>query len=55
MATKEDLEKTFGQYGQIKNIKLDEDETITKETKEKVKFLNKGFGYVLFEKAEDAI
>ena len=54
MATKEDLEKTFGQYGQIKNIKLDEDETITKETKEKVKFLNKGFGYVLFEKAEDA-
>ena len=54
MATKEDLEKTFGQYGQIKNIKLDEDETITKETKEKVKFLNKGFGYILFEKAEDA-
>ena len=54
MATKEDLEKTFGQYGQIKNIKLDEDETIAKETKEKVKFLNKGFGYVLFEKAEDA-
>ena len=54
MATKEDLEKTFGQYGPIKNIKLDEDETITKETKEKVKFLNKGFGYVLFEKAEDA-
>ena len=54
MATKEDLEKTFGQYGPIKNIKLDEDETIAKETKEKVKFLNKGFGYVLFEKAEDA-
>ena len=54
MATKEDLEKTFGQYGQIKNIKLDEDKTITKETKEKVKFLNRGFGYVLFEKAEDA-
>ena len=54
MATKEDLEKTFGQYGSIKNIKLDEDETIAKETKEKVKFLNKGFGYVLFEKAEDA-
>ena len=54
MATKEDLEKTFGQYGPIKNIKLDEDKSITSETKEKVKFLNRGFGYVLFEKPEDA-
>lgn len=54
MATKEDLEKTFGQYGQIKNIKLDEDKSITSETKEKIKFLNRGFGYVLFEKPEDA-
>ena len=54
MATKEDLEKTFGQYGPIKNIKLDEDKSITSETKEKIKFLNKGFGYVLFEKQEDA-
>jgi len=53
-ATKEDLEKTFGQYGPIKNIKLDEDTNITKELKEKVKFMNRGFGYVLFEKAEDA-
>ena len=54
MATKEDLEKTFGQYGPIKNIKLDEDKSITSETKEKIKFLNRGFGYVLFEKQEDA-
>ena len=54
MATKEDLEKTFGQYGPIKNIKLDEDKSITSETKGKIKFLNKGFGYVLFEKQEDA-
>ena len=54
MATKEDLEKTFGQYGPIKNIKLDEDKSITSETKEKIKFLNRGFGYVLFEKPEDA-
>lgn len=37
MATKEDLEKTFGQYGPIKNIKLDEDKSITSETKEKNK------------------
>ena len=54
MATKEDLEKTFGQYGPIKNIKLDEDKSVTSETKEKIKFLNRGFGYVLFEKPEDA-
>ena len=53
-ATKEDLEKTFGQYGPIKNIKLDEDKSITGEAKEKIKFINKGFGYVLFEKSEDA-
>lgn len=53
-ATKEDLEKTFGKYGEIESIKLDEDTSITKEVKEKQKFINKGFGYVLFKKIEDA-
>lgn len=53
-ATKEDLEKTFGQYGTIKTIRLDEDKNITPELKEKVKFMNRGFGYVLYEKEEDA-
>ena len=53
-ATKEDLEKTFGQFGPIKNIRLDEDTSISKELKEKIKFLNKGFGYILYEKDEDA-
>ena len=53
-ATKEDLEKTFGQYGEIENIRLDEDNAISKEAKEKQKFFNKGFGYVSFKKVEDA-
>ena len=53
-ATKEDLEKTFGKYGEIDSIKLDEDTSITKEVKEKQKFINKGFGYVSFKKIEDA-
>ena len=53
-ATKEDLEKTFGQFGPIKNIRLDEDKSITPEAKERITFSNKGFGYVLFEKPEDA-
>lgn len=38
-ATKEDLEKTFGQYGEIENIRLDEDNAISKEAKEKQNFL----------------
>ena len=53
-ATKEDLEKTFGQFGEIESIKLDEDTTISKETKDKQQFFNKGFGYVSFKKVEDA-
>ena len=54
LATKEDLEKTFGQFGEIESIKLDEDTSTTKEAKDKQKFFNKGFGYVSFKNIEDA-
>ena len=54
LATKEDLEKTFGQFGEIESIKLDEDTTITKDAKDKQQFFNKGFGYVSFKNIEDA-
>ena len=63
-ATEEDLKKTFSQFGPIKSIKLEEDkeETLQKEDKdkdkdkekEKKKFINKSYGYVLFENVEDA-
>ena len=53
-ATKEDIEKTFGQFGEIESIKLDEDTTITKDAKDKQQFFNKGFGYVSFKNIEDA-
>ena len=43
-ATKEDLEKTFGEFGEIDSIKLDEDEN----SSSKKEFINKEFGYVLF-------
>ena len=54
MATKEDLVKTIVKYGPIKNIKLEQDRSIISETKQKQKFLNRGFGYVLFKKPEYA-
>ena len=55
-ATEEDLKKTFEQFGHITSIKLEEDTDITKEIKEKEKkkFINKTFGYISFEKVEDA-
>ena len=53
-ATKEDFEKTFGQFGEIESTKLDEDTTITKDAKDKQQFFNKGFGYISFKKVEDA-
>ena len=55
-ATEEDLKKTFEQFGHITSIKLEEDTDISKETKEKEKkkFINKTFGYISFEKVEDA-
>ena len=59
-ATEEDFKKTFSQFGPIKSVKLEEDkdETESKDDKnkekEKKKFINKSFGYVLFENVEDA-
>ena len=51
-ATEEDLRKTFGQFGNITSIKLEQDIPQTKEAN-KI-FTNKGFGYISFDKVENA-
>ena len=55
-ATEEDLQKLFGKFGKIINVKLEKDISEKKdENKEtKMPMPNKGFGYILFEKIEDA-
>ena len=55
-ATEEDLRKTFEAFGKITSIKLEEDTTIKQDTKEndKKKFINKSFGYISFDKIEEA-
>ena len=53
-ATEEDLKNLFGKFGKITSIKLEKD-TDKKDEKETIKPVpNKGFGYILFEKIEDA-
>ena len=61
IVTQEDLKKTFGKFGSITSIKLEEDIQGTKDNKEKndekdknKKFINKGYGYISFEKIESA-
>jgi polyadenylate-binding protein len=55
-ATEEDLRKTFESFGKITSIKLEEDTSIKQDTKEndKKKFINKSFGYISFDKVEEA-
>ena len=55
-ATEEDLKKTFESFGKITSIKLEEDTSIKQDTKEndKKKFINKSFGYISFDKVEEA-
>ena len=55
-ATEEDLRKTFEAFGKITSIKLEEDTSIKQDTKEndKKKFINKSFGYISFDKVEEA-
>lgn len=59
--TQEDLKKTFEKFGTITSIKLEEDIQEVKGNKEKndekdknKKFINKGYGYISFEKVESA-
>jgi len=61
IVTQEDLKKTFGKFGNITSIKLEEDNQGSKDDKEKSdekdknkKFINKGYGYISFEKIESA-
>ena len=55
LAKEEDLRKVFEPFGKIKSIKL---EMETKEIKEngetKIRELNKGFGYILYENVDSA-
>jgi RNA recognition motif-containing protein len=56
-ATEEDLQKLFGKFGKIISVKLEKDisekkDDNNKETK--IPLPNKGFGYISFEKVEDA-
>lgn len=54
-ATEDDLKKAFGQYGEIKNMKI-EKETVKKEENGETKIIttNKGFGYVNYENPQSA-
>ena len=53
--TEEDIRKLFGQFGNISSIKLEGNLIESKENNnEKKKFINKGFGYVSFDKIESA-
>ena len=59
-ATEDDLRAVFGKFGKITSIKLEKDKDNAeknekKDDKEPAKQLpNKGYGYILFEKIEDA-
>ena len=55
--TEEDLKKLFGQFGNITSIKLEGNLVESRENKdsnENKKFINKGFGYVSFDKIESS-
>ena len=55
-ATEEDLQKLFGKFGKIISVKLEKDISEKKDDNKETKILmpNKGFGYISFEKIEDA-
>ena len=55
-ATEEDLQKLFGKFGKIISVKLEKDITEKKDDNKetKIPMPNKGFGYITFEKIEDA-
>ena len=50
-AKEEDLEKIFGKYGPIVSIRIQKSKT---ENKDKIELVSKGYGFVLFDKPEDA-
>ena len=50
-ATEEDLKKTFESFGKITSIKLEEDTSVKNDKK---KFINKSYGYISFDKVDEA-
>ena len=50
----EDLEKTFKKYGEITSIRIEKNKIEKKDEKGKFELVSKGFGYISFDKPEDA-
>jgi polyadenylate-binding protein len=53
-AKEEDLEKVFSKYGEITSIRIQKDKIENKDNKDKIELVSKGFGFVSFDKPEDA-
>ena len=50
----EDLEKIFKKYGEITSIRIEKNKIEKKDEKGKFELVSKGFGYISFDKPEDA-
>ena len=50
-AKEEDLEKVFSKYGEITSIRIQKDKI---ENKDKIELVSKGFGFISFDKPEEA-
>ena len=53
-AKEEDLEKVFSKFGEITSIRIQKDKIENKDNKDKIELVSKGFGFVSFDKPEDA-
>ena len=53
-AKEEDLEKVFSKYGEITSIRIQKDKIENKDNKDKIELVSKGFGFISFDKPEEA-
>ena len=53
-AKEEDLEKVFSKFGEITSIRIQKDKIENKDNKDKIELVSKGFGFVSFDKPEEA-
>ena len=53
-AKEEDLEKVFSKYGEITSIRIQKDKIENKDNKNKIELVSKGFGFISFDKPEEA-